>query len=129
MTTELQYTIWVTVLTALMWMPYTVNMIMVRGLSDAVGYPETPKPLAPWAARMKAANENAIANLAIFAPLVLIAHLVGITNETTVMACVIFFWARLVHAVAYTFAVPWLRTVAFVIGFGCQLTMALQILG
>jgi uncharacterized MAPEG superfamily protein len=128
MTTELQYTTWVAVLTAVMWMPYVLNMIMVRGLLNAVGYPESPKPLGPWAARMKSANENAVANLAIFAPLVLIAHVAGVTNEATVMACVIFFWARLVHAVTYTFAVPWLRTVAFVVGFGCQLTMAIQIL-
>jgi len=129
MTTELQYTTWVAVLTALLWMPYVLNMIMVRGLLDAVGYPESPKPLAPWAARMKAANDNAVANLAIFAPLVLIAHVAGISNEATVTACVVFFWARLVHAVTYTFAVPWLRTVAFVVGFGCQLVLAMQILG
>jgi uncharacterized MAPEG superfamily protein len=104
-------------------------MIMVRGLTDAVGYPESPKPLAPWAARMKAANDNAVANLAIFAPLVLIAHAAGISNEATVTACVVFFWARIVHAVTYTFSVPWLRTIAFVVGFGCQLLLAIQILG
>lgn len=129
MTTELQYTTWVAVLTAVMWIPYVLNMIMVRGLIDAVGYPESPKPLAPWAARMKAANDNAVANLAIFAPLVLIAHAAGISNEATVTACVVFFWARIVHAVTYTFSVPWLRTIAFVVGFGCQLLLAIQILG
>ena len=128
MTVELHYTTWVAVLTAAMWMPYILNMIAVRGLLDAVGYPEAPKPMAPWAERMKAANDNAVANLAIFAPLVLIAHVTGISNEATVMACVIFFWARLVHAVVFAFGIPWLRTIAFVVGFGCQLTLAVQIL-
>ncbi|MGI9265743.1 MAG: MAPEG family protein [Gammaproteobacteria bacterium] len=129
MTPELQYTTWVAILTTVMWMPYVLNMIMVRGLLDAVGYPESPKPLTPWAARMKAANDNAVANLAIFAPLVLIAHVAGISNETTILACMVFFWARVIHAVTYTFAVPWLRTAAFVVGFGCQLVLAIQILG
>lgn len=129
MTTELYYTTWVAALTAVMWMPYILNMIMVRGLLDAVGYPEDPKPMAPWAIRMKAANDNAVANLAIFATLILVAHAAGISNETTVMASAVFFWARLVHAISYTFAIPWVRTVAFVVGFGCQLAIATQILG
>jgi uncharacterized MAPEG superfamily protein len=128
MTVELHYTTWVAVLTAVMWMPYVLNMIAVRGLLDAVGYPEAPKPIAPWATRMKAAHDNAIANLAIFAPLVLIAHAADISNEATVMACAIYFWARVVHAVVYSFAIPWVRTIAFVVGFGCQLTLAVQIL-
>ena len=129
MSTELMYLTWVTVLTAIMWIPYILNMIMVRGLLDAVGYPADPRPMAPWANRMKAANDNAVANLAIFATLILIAHAAGISNETTVMASAVFFWARLVHAISYTFAIPWVRTVAFVVGFGCQLAVAAQILG
>ena len=59
MTVELKYLAWVTALTAFMWVPYILNMIMVRGLIDAVGYPENPAPLAPWAARMKKAHYNA----------------------------------------------------------------------
>ena len=50
MTTELKYLALVTVLTALAWVPYILNTIAVRGLLDAVGYPENPKPLARWAA-------------------------------------------------------------------------------
>ena len=43
-------------------------------LPDAVGYPATPKPLAPWAQRMKAAHYNAVENLVLFAALVLVAE-------------------------------------------------------
>ena len=39
MTTELSYLVWVTALTAVMWVPYVLNLIAVRGLIDAVGYP------------------------------------------------------------------------------------------
>jgi uncharacterized MAPEG superfamily protein len=128
MSVELGYLTWVTTFTALMWVPYILNMIMVRGLLDAVGYPENPEPMAPWAERMKAAHYNAIENLVVFAALVLIAHAAGIHNQATALAAAIYFWARVIHFVAYTFRIPWVRTVAFVVGFACQITIAWQIL-
>jgi uncharacterized MAPEG superfamily protein len=128
MSAELHYLTWVTAFTALMWIPYILNMIMVRGLLDAVGYPENPEPMAPWAERMKAAHYNAVENLVVFAALVLIAHAAGIHNQATALAAAIYFWARVIHFVAYTFRIPWVRTVAFVVGFACQITIAWQIL-
>ena len=128
MSVELKYLVFVAVFTALMWIPYILNTIMVRGLVDAVGYPENPKPLAPWAKRMKAAHYNAIENLAVFAALVLVAHAAGVKGEATALACIVYFWARVVHALAYTLAIPWVRTLAFAVGFGCQLTLACKIL-
>jgi uncharacterized MAPEG superfamily protein len=129
MSIELKYLTLVTTLTALIWIPYILNTIMVRGVLDTVGYPEHPKPVAAWAARMKAAHYNAIENLAVFAALVLVAHAAGVSNDATATACVTYFWARVVHLAAYTFRVPWVRTLAFVVGFACQITLAWQILG
>lgn len=128
MTVELKYLTWVVVFTAIMWIPYILNMITVRGLLDAVGYPDNPKPMAAWASRMKAAHYNAVENLVVFAVLVLVAHAAGISNETTALACVIYFWARVIHFFAYAFRIPWVRTFAFVFGFGCQVALAWQIL-
>ena len=128
MTTELSYLVLVTALTAVMWIPYILNMILVRGITDAVGYPENPKPLAPWAAKMRAAHANAVENLVVFAALVLAANALGVSNNATTAACMVYFWARFVHWLAYTLAVPWVRTIAFVVGFGCQMTLAWQIL-
>lgn len=128
MTAELSYLTWVTALTAVMWIPYILNMIMVRGLLDAVGYPENPEPMAPWAERMKAAHYNAVENLVVFAALVLIAHAVGIQNDATVLAAAIYFWTRVIHFVAYIFRIPWVRTLAFVVGFGCQMTFVWQLM-
>ncbi len=127
MSSELMSLTWVTALTAVIWMSYVVNTIMVRGLVTAVGYPEDPEPLSPWAAKMKAAHANAVENLVVFAALVLIANAAGVSNETTVMACTVYFWARMLHLVSYTLAIPWIRTVAFVIGFGCQVALVLQL--
>ena len=128
MTIELTYLTWVVTLTALMWVPYILNMIVVRGLVDAVGYPDDPKPMAPWATRMKAAHYNAVENLVVFGALVLIAHAGGVSNDATTLACAIYFWSRVVHLVVYTLGIPWIRTLAFAVGLGCQLTLAWQLL-
>ena len=128
MKTELMYLVWTTVLTAVIWIPYIVDRLMVEGLMGAVGYPANPKPQSPWAQRMKAAHFNAVENLVIFAALVLVAQDAGVSNNATVMACMIYFWARVVHLLAYTFAIPLLRTLAFAVGFFCQMTLAWQLL-
>jgi uncharacterized MAPEG superfamily protein len=128
MTVELKYLALVAVFTAVMWIPYILNVIMVRGVMDAVGYPENPKPTAPWATRMKAAHYNAVENLVVFAALVLAAHVAGVRSEATALAAMIYFWARVVHFLAYTFAIPFVRTLAFVVGFGCQITFACKLL-
>jgi uncharacterized MAPEG superfamily protein len=120
--------VWVTALTAVLWVPYILNTIVVRGLVDAVGYPADPKPLAAWAQKLKCAHYNAVENLVVFATLVLVANAAGVSNETTVLACSVYFWARLVHAVAYTFGIPWLRTLGFALGFVCQAAIVLQLI-
>jgi len=128
MKAELMYLVWVTTLTALMWIPYILDRLMVWGVMDTVGYPDNPKPQSPWARRMKAAHFNALENLVIFAALVLAAQAAGISNSATVTACMVYFWARVVHFLAYTFRLPWIRTIAFTVGFLAQMTLALRIL-
>jgi uncharacterized MAPEG superfamily protein len=128
MKTELLYLTLVVALTGLMWMPYVLDRIAVRGLIDAVGYPENPKPQSAWAQRLMKAHANAVENLAVFAALVLVAHAVGLTNATIAGACVVYFWARVVHVLAYTFGIPWIRTLAFAVGFFSQAVIAWQLL-
>ena len=128
MTNELTMLTWIVALNAVMWMPYVVNTIMVRGLMDAVGYPEEPKALSGWATKMKAAHYNAVENLVVFAALVLIANAAGVSNDATVMACTVYFWARVVHLLSYTLSIPWVRTIAFAVGWGCQVAILLQLL-
>ena len=128
MSSELMSLTWVIALQMLMWVPYILNMIATRGLLNAVGYPENPPPMAAWAERMKKAHYNSVENLVVFAALVLIANAVGISNETTVLAGEIYFWARLLHLLFYTFAVPWGRTLAFAVAWLCQVAILIQLL-
>jgi uncharacterized MAPEG superfamily protein len=128
MKTDLVYLTYVTVLTALLWVPYILDRMAVRGLIDTVGYPENPKPQSSWARRLMKAHANAVENLVVFATLVLVANALGVTSAAVATAAVIYFWARLVHALAYTFAMPWVRTLAFTVGFFAQAAVAWQIL-
>jgi uncharacterized MAPEG superfamily protein len=129
MKTELLYLVYVTAFTGLLWVPYILDRIATRGLLAAVGYPENPKPQSRWAQRLLKAHQNAVENLVVFAALVLAASAAGISNSAIGSACIVYFWARVVHALAYTFAVPWARTLAFTAGFVAQVVVALQLLG
>ena len=100
----------------------------VRGLVNAVGYPENPAALAAWAARLKKAHYNAIENLVIFAAVVLVLNAAQVSNETTVLACTAYFWARLAHMVVYALGIPWLRTLSFAASWVCIFALILQAL-
>jgi len=128
MKTELLYLALVAALTGLIWVPYILDRIAVEGLINAVGYPANPKAQSPWAQRMIKAHYNAIENLVVFATLVLVANAAGISNPAIGTAAMVYFWARVVHLLAYTFAIPWVRTLAFAVGFFAQAVIAWQIL-
>ena len=128
MNTELRYLTFTCLLTGLLWVPYILNEIAVRGITNAVGYSANPKPLAPWAQRMKAAHYNAVENLVVFAALVLTAEIAGIRGGVIASSAAVYFWARVAHAAAYTLAIPWVRTLTFVVGVAAQLCIAWQLL-
>ena len=128
MTTELTYLAWISVLTALFWVPYILDVIGKNGVTTAVGYPAEPLKMSGWAERMKKAHYNAVENLVIFAVLVLVAHAADISNNATTSAAATYFWARLVHFVVYTFGIPWLRTLSFVVAWAAILCIAWQVL-
>jgi uncharacterized MAPEG superfamily protein len=77
--------------------------------------------------RLYFAHTNAVENLVIFAPLVMILDSLNISTRTTVLACAVYFWARLAHAIVYAIGVPVLRTLAFAVGFIAQAVLALAI--
>ena len=128
MKTELWYLVLVTALTGVLWIPYILDRVLVWGLMDAVGYPANTKPQSLWAQRLMRAHANAVENLVVFAALVLAAQVAGVTNNAIATAAMVYFWARLVHAVVYTFGIPWLRTISFTVGWVCQAVIAWQLL-
>ena len=73
------------------------------------------------------AHANAVENLVVFADPDPRGAGPRASNAATATAAVVYFWARVVHAAAYTFAIPWVRTLAFAVGFCAQATVAWQI--
>ena len=128
MTPELHYLAMIATFTALLWIPYILNALASNKLSDAVGYPATPLALSAWAERLKKAHYNAVENLVVFAVLVLVAHALDISNAATMSASAAYFWARIVHPIAYTLAIPWLRTLSFAVAWGGIICIAWQVL-
>ncbi|MBC7577199.1 MAPEG family protein [Tardiphaga sp.] len=129
MTRELFWLTLTVILTGLLWVPYVLNRIMVRGLFGAMANPtRADKPQAEWANRLMFAHDNAVENLIVFAPLVLILNAADVSTPTTVLACAVYFWSRLAHLAVYTIGVPILRTLAFTVGFIAQAVLAIAIL-
>ena len=128
MTRELFWLTLTAIMTGLMWVPYIVDRVMVRGLMGAMDNPSpNAKPHSPWARRQLYAHDNAVENLVIFAILVLVANALHISTTVTATACAAYFWARLAHYIIYTMGVPVLRTLTFVAGFAAQLVLVLAI--
>ncbi|MES2028020.1 MAG: MAPEG family protein [Pseudomonadota bacterium] len=129
MTRELFWLTLTVILTGLLWVPYVLNRIVVRGVTGAMANPSrNDKPLADWANRLLFAHDNAVENLIVFAPLVLILNAADVSTPTTVLACAVYFWSRVVHLVVYTLGLPVFRTLAFLVGFFAQAVLAVAIL-
>ncbi len=127
---ELFYTTLTALFTGLIWMPIIVNRLAEMGPWKALKNPEPDvRPHADWAYRLANAHRNAIENLAVFAPLAITVHVLQLGTAGTAKAAAVFFFARVGHAVIYTFGIPLLRTIAFFVGFLCQLVLAARILG
>jgi uncharacterized MAPEG superfamily protein len=130
MSRELMWLTLTVILTGVMWIPYILDRIMVRGLMGAMANPaRDDKPQTPWAQRLYFAHTNAVENLVIFATLVLILNAMDHSTEATVIACAVYFWARLAHVIIYALGIPVLRTLSFAVGFLAQLALVLAIFG
>jgi uncharacterized MAPEG superfamily protein len=130
MSRELMWLTLTVILTGVMWIPYILDRVMVRGLMGAMANPSRhDKPQSAWAQRLYFAHTNAVENLVIFAPLVLILDAMGHSTMSTAIACAVYFWARLAHAIIYTLGVPVLRTLAFSVGFLAQVVLVLAVFG
>src|SRR5260370_8736464 len=100
MTRELFWLTLTVILTGLLWIPYILNRCQVRGLSGTMANPSrNAKPHAEWATRLMFAHDNAVENLVIFAPLVLILAEIDYSPNWTVYASPVYFCTRVPHLI------------------------------
>ncbi|WP_342627923.1 MAPEG family protein [Nguyenibacter vanlangensis] len=130
LTPELYFLVLIACLTVLMWIPHTIARVLTRGLMPALRNPDPSYTADPaWAERARRAHANATENLVVFAPLVIVATLLGVHTPATVIAAKIYFGARIVHYLVYAAGIPVVRTLVFVVGVGATLVFAAAILG
>jgi len=118
MTTALTYLALTAILTAALWIPYIACQVTTNGFLARENYVDpAPRPVPLWGQRAHRAYLNAVECFAPFAALVILAHIAGKENATTTFLTISFFWLRLIHAGVYWFAVPYVRTLVFTLGF------------
>jgi uncharacterized MAPEG superfamily protein len=118
MTTDLKYLAYTAMLTATLWIPYIVAQVKTNGPLTPGNYRDpTPRPLPLWGKRADRAYLNAVETFAPFAALVVVAQLTGRADGMTAFWATSFFWLRLIHAVVYLFAIPFIRTLVFTLGW------------
>ncbi len=129
MTSELYWLTLSCLLVSVMWLPYILNRIAVKGLIPAMGN-DDPVAVehAAWAKRAMCAHRNALESIGIFAALVLTAHVLGISTGTTATAAAVFFFARLAHYIVYVAGIPVVRTLLFAVSWVCIVVFGLAIL-
>ncbi|MDP6708020.1 MAG: MAPEG family protein [Alphaproteobacteria bacterium] len=129
LTIELRLLTYTAFICLILWIPYILGVIKTRGMGRAMGYPSgVADDLPEWAQRANRAHMNLVENLAPFAILVLVAHLIGVSNTYTVVGAQLFFWARVVQSVVMIVGIPMLRTPAFAVGWIGNLLILGQVL-
>jgi uncharacterized MAPEG superfamily protein len=130
MSNELYWLTLTAAMTGLLWVPYILDRIMIRGTMGAMANPSpSDPPQSAWAQRMNAAHANSVENLVVFAPLALACQALNIHTATTAFACALFFWCRLAYVAVYTAGIPVVRTLSFAGGFVAQVMLVLAIFG
>jgi uncharacterized MAPEG superfamily protein len=131
MTIELFYLLLVALLTGSLWIPVVIGYASSRGPLKPADYIIAPtSPLPAWVNRANRAHMNAIESIVPFAIVVLIANAAGVSTSVTEMSAMVFFYARVVHAVIHVsgFSLFRARTVVFSVGWIAFMTFAVELL-
>ncbi len=131
MKTELFYLLLTAILTGVLWIPVVIGYVTSRGLPTPDEYKVAPTtPLPDWVNRANRAHLNAVENIAPFAAVVLIANAAGVSTAVTVNCAMIYFYARVAHAVIQIsgFGLFMARTLAFTVAWLAFMTYAIVLL-
>ena len=126
---ELRMLAYTATLCVLLAVPYTLGLILERGMPTMVGNRENFAPGSGWIGRSQRAHQNLVENLVPFAALLLAVVIAGKTSPNTALAAELFFFARLGHAIVYIAGIPWLRTLAYALGVVAMVMLLVALLG
>ena len=81
-----------------------------------------------WGQRAHRAYLNAVETFAPFAALVIAVQLAGKNDAMTAFWTMSFFWIRVAHAVVFLAAIPFIRTILFVLGWICVIGLFVELI-
>ena len=129
MTTDLTYLALTAIMSATLWMPYIACQVITNGFLQRPDYVDpAPRPVPLWGTRGHRAYLNAVETFAPFAALVVVAHVAGKADAMTAFWATAYFWLRAVHAVVFWLAWPWIRTLAFTLGWVCVVGLFVEVI-
>lgn len=99
------------------------GLLVMSNARDNLGPPSV------WQARTMRCVDNHREGLILFAPLVLIAADMGLSNTLTVWGAQLFFYSRIAHAVVYLAGLPYIRPVFWTIGIIGTIMIFLALFG
>ena len=82
---ELTFLLWAVALTFIQLIISLLGATQQHGLTTLAGNRENIGSTSGWAGRAQRAHRNMLENLVLFAVLVIVAHIAGISNELTVL--------------------------------------------
>ncbi len=103
--------------------------VQAQGLMPMAGPRDHLKEPSTWQARTKRCVDNHREGLIMFAPLILIAAQLGVSNTLTVWGAQLFFYSRLAHAVVYLAGLPMIRPLFWAIGIVGTVMVFLALFG
>lgn len=128
MTTDLWMLIATGFWSSLIPMIYATGRFKAKGgVAWAFGNREQAFAVPGWVDRAVRAHANLTENIALFAILVLVAHVSGKANAVTALGATMFFVARVAHTLIYTAGLVYLRTAAFFVGVVGEIMILVQL--
>ncbi len=131
MTTELWYLFLTSILLTILWIPHILGQVVTNGLLKPEEYVNLRDGtrFPAWVRRANRAHVNLVEQFGPFVGLVVVAHLMGLSNSVTQMAALVFFWARIAHALVMLIGLKHFmaRTLIFTVSFVALLVLVWQI--
>ncbi len=129
MTTELTLLAWTLVLAVVQILAFDFARTGQYGIKWNTGpRDEDMPPLSPVAERLRRAQHNLFETLPLFIAAVLILHAAGIHTGKTVLACQLYFWARVAYVPLYALGVKTVRSLVWMVSFAGLVMLLLAIL-
>lgn len=111
----------------LIMIPATISL-RANGMPVAAGSRDDCAEPSTYCKRTLRLRDNMFENMLLFAPVVLMAAAMDVSNATTVLGAQMFFYARVGHAVVYLGGWPWIRTALWAVGLVGTVMIAIELL-